>query len=228
MTSVNKLKNRDGICHLCSGNTLADPKNETAVDRGQVLHISGASSADKQVSQNVKINQDSDVTFLLSGWGCADSVPFYAKEDGTYERFFGLIAKITYTDNTTENHYVPFDASYSGWQYATGIIVPKQSNKTVSTVTVQCAYNKNANDAHFDGVSLIEEPVQTYSYDEKGNPIAATDADAGYSYAYTYDTAGNIRSAAAQAMKLHFLQKKLWNTWFQSFLLGAGRSGHFP
>ena len=157
-----------------------------------------------------------------------DPAPLYAKEDGTYERFFGLIAKITYTDNTTENHYVLFDASYSGWQYATGIIVPKQSNKTVSTVTVQCAYNKNANDAYFDGVSLIEEPVQTYSYDEKGNPIAATDADAGYSYAYTYDTAGNIRSAAAQAMKLHFLQKKLWNTWFQSFLLGAGRSGHFP
>lgn len=211
-----------------TGNTLADPKNEIAVVRGQVLHISGASSADKQVSQNVKINQDSDVTFLLSGWGSADSVPLYAKEDGTYERFFGLIAKITYTDNTTENHYVPFDASYSGWQYATGIIVPKQSNKTVSTVTVQCAYNKNANDAYFDGVSLIEKPVQTYSYDEKGNPIAATDADAGYSYAYTYDTAGNIRSAAAQAMKLHFLQKKLWNTWFQSFLLGAGRSGHFP
>ena len=161
-----------------TGNTLADPKSEIAVVRGQVLHISGASSADKQVSQNVKINQDSDVTFLLSGWGCADSVPFYAKEDGTYERFFGLIAKITYTDNTTENHYVPFDASYSGWQYATGIIVPKQSNKTVSTVTVQCAYNKNANDAYFDGVSLIEEPVQTYSYDEKGNPIAATDGKA--------------------------------------------------
>ena len=161
-----------------TGNTLADPKGEIAVDRGQVLHISGASSADKQVSQSVQINQDSDVTFLLSGWGCADSVPFYAKEDGTYERFFGLIAKITYTDNTTENHYVPFDASYSGWQYATGIIVPKQSNKTVSTVTVQCAYNKNANDAYFDGVSLIEEPVQTYSYDEKGNPIAATDGKA--------------------------------------------------
>ncbi|MBS1402257.1 MAG: hypothetical protein HPZ79_04635 [Oscillospiraceae bacterium] len=161
-----------------TGNTLADPKSEIAVVRGQVLHISGASSADKQVSQNVKINQDSDVTFLLSGWGCADSVPFYAKEDGTYERFFGLIAKITYTDNTTENHYVPFDASYSGWQYASGIIVPKQSNKTVSTVTVQCAYNKNANDAYFDGVSLIEEPVQTYSYDSKGNPIAATDGKA--------------------------------------------------
>ena len=71
-------------------------------------------------------------------------------------------------------------------------------------------------------------PTWTYTYDGLGQLTAATDADAGYSYAYTYDTAGNIRSAAAQAMKLHFLQKKLWNTWFQSFLLGAGRSGHFP
>ena len=71
-------------------------------------------------------------------------------------------------------------------------------------------------------------PTWTYTYDGLGQLSAATDADAGYSYAYTYDTAGNIRSAAAQAMKLHFLQKKLWNTWFQSFLLGAGRSGHFP
>ncbi|MGM9612656.1 MAG: hypothetical protein ACI3XZ_04055, partial [Butyricicoccus sp.] len=30
-----------------------------------------------------------------------------------------------------------------------------------------------------------------------GQLTAATDADAGYSYAYTYDTAGNIRSATA-------------------------------
>ncbi len=71
-------------------------------------------------------------------------------------------------------------------------------------------------------------PTWTYTYDGLGQLSAATDADAGYSYAYTYDTAGNIRSAAAQAMKLHFLQKKLWNTWFQSFLPGAGRAGHFP
>ncbi len=71
-------------------------------------------------------------------------------------------------------------------------------------------------------------PTWTYTYDGLGQLTAATDADAGYSYAYTYDTAGNIRSAAAHAMKLHFLQKKLWNIWFQSFLLGAGRAGHFP
>ena len=71
-------------------------------------------------------------------------------------------------------------------------------------------------------------PTWTYTYDGLGQLTAATDTDAGYSYAYTYDTAGNIRSAAAHAMKLHFLQKKLWNIWFQSFLLGAGRAGHFP
>lgn len=82
-----KLKNRDGICHLCSGNTLADPKNETAVDRGQVLHISGASSADKQVSQNVKINQDSDVTFLLSGWGAQTRCRFTQRKTGRMSAF---------------------------------------------------------------------------------------------------------------------------------------------
>ena len=126
-----------------------------------------------------------DTTFILSGWGKANSVAGTAKEHTTgTEKYFGLVAAIQYTDGTTENHYVSFDDNLTDWQYASGIVVPKQSSKTIDTITVHCAYDYNANTAYFDNISLIHEPVQTYSYDEKGNPVAATDGNAKTAYEY--------------------------------------------
>ena len=43
---------------------------------------------------------------------------------------------------------------------------------------MRCAYDYNANDAYFTNISLVLEPAETYSYDSKGNPIAATDGSA--------------------------------------------------
>ena len=69
-------------------------------------------------------------------------------------------------------------------------------------------------------------PSVTYTYTPLRQLTRKTTDNLFYrAYAYR---AIHIRSAAAHAMKLHFLQKKLWNIWFQSFLLGAGRAGHFP
>ena len=48
----------------------------------------------------------------------------------------------------------------------------------IKDITVYCAYDYNANDAYFTNISLVLEPAETYSYDSKGNPIAATDGNA--------------------------------------------------
>ena len=72
------------------------------------------------------------------------------------KRFFGLIAKVDYTDGTAADyHYVPFDCNYTDWQYASASVVPKQRNKTVSTITVITAYDYNVNVGHFDDISLV-------------------------------------------------------------------------
>lgn len=77
-----------------------------------------------------------------------------------------------------ENQYVSFNGDYAGWQFASGVIVPGKRDKRVKEITVRCAYDYNANDAYFTNISLVLEPAETYSYDSKGNPIAATDGNA--------------------------------------------------
>ena len=71
-----------------------------------------------------------------------------------------------------------FNGDYADWQFASGVIVPGKRDKWVQEITVRCAYDYNANDAYFTNISLVLEPAETYSYDSKGNPIAATDGRA--------------------------------------------------
>lgn len=71
-----------------------------------------------------------------------------------------------------------FNGDYAGWQFASGVIVPGKRDERVKEITVRCAYDYNANDAYFSNISLVLEPAETYSYDSKGNPIAATDGNA--------------------------------------------------
>ena len=77
-----------------------------------------------------------------------------------------------------ENQYVSFNDDFTDWQYASGVIIPKQRGLMIENITIYCAYDYNANDAYFTNISLVLEPAETYSYDSKGNPIAATDGNA--------------------------------------------------
>ena len=144
------------------------------------MRVSNTMNGYARTHQVIPLNLPADeATFLLSGWGKANSVGGTARkhEDGD-ERYFGLVAEIAYTDGTTENQYVSFNGDYAGWQFASGVIVPGKRDERVKEITVRCAYDYNANDAYFSNISLVLEPAETYSYDSKGNPIAATDGSA--------------------------------------------------
>ena len=144
------------------------------------MRVSNTMNGYARTHQVIPLNLLADeATFLLSGWGKANSVGGTARkhEDGD-ERYFGLVAEIAYTDGTTENQYVSFNGDYADWQFASGVIVPGKRDKWVQEITVRCAYDYNANDAYFTNISLVLEPEETYSYDSKGNPIAATDGNA--------------------------------------------------
>ena len=77
-----------------------------------------------------------------------------------------------------EKQYVSFNDDFTDWQYASGVIIPKQRGLMIENITIYCAYDYNANYAYFTNISLVLEPAGTYSYDSKGNPIAATDGSA--------------------------------------------------
>lgn len=87
-------------------------------------------------------------------------------------------ARIFIPIDTTEKQYVSFNCDFTDWQYASGVIIPKQRGLMIENITIYCAYDYNANYAYFTNISLVLEPAETYSYDSKGNPIAATDGNA--------------------------------------------------
>ena len=87
-------------------------------------------------------------------------------------------ARIFIPIGTIEKQYVSFNCDFTDWQYASGVIIPKQRGLMIKDITVYCAYDYNANYAYFTNISLVLEPAETYSYDSKGNPIAATDGNA--------------------------------------------------
>ena len=155
------------------------------------MKVTGSQNAIRRASQTFTLNCSSDTTFLLSGWALAEyAAPNSAREYAWGQRYFGLIAEIFYTDTSTaETQSVPFEWSGQDWQCAVGTIVPKRSGKTVRKIIIYCAYDYNSGTAWFDNISLRQEPVQTYTYNEKGNLSAATQTDT-RTESYGYNTSG--------------------------------------
>lgn len=58
-----------------------------------------------------------------------------------------------------EKQYVSFNDDLTDWQYASGVIIPKRRGLMIKDITVYCAYDYNANDAHFTNISLVLEPA---------------------------------------------------------------------
>lgn len=155
------------------------------------MKVTGSQNAIRRASQTITLNCSSDTTFLLSGWALAEyAAPNSAREYAWGQRYFGLIAEIFYTDTSTaETQSVPFEWSGQDWQCAVGTIVPKRNGKTVRKIIIYCAYDYNSGTAWFDNISLRQEPVQTYTYNEKGNLSAATQTDT-RTESYGYNTSG--------------------------------------
>ncbi|MBS1401534.1 MAG: hypothetical protein HPZ79_00915 [Oscillospiraceae bacterium] len=170
-----------------SGFTVVDSTNKLA---NKSAETTGEIEVKKRLTKTVNINKPAkNLTFILSGWAQANSVTTALPEPiSSNWRYFGLIAVIHYTDGTTENHYVSFNKDSTDWQFTSGIVVPKEENKTISTIDVICAYDHNQNTARFNNVSFVREPVQTYVYDGEGNPVAVTDGNAKTAYEYVDDS----------------------------------------
>jgi len=138
---------------------------------------------EQHLKQTINVNKPAaGLTFVLSGWGKANSVGSAKTEPDGNAPYFGLIAEINYSNsnNNPERHYVSFNSDYIGWQFASGIVVPKQTapDKIISTIDIYCAYDYNANQAYFDNVSLLREPLETYYYDDDGNLQSSANGNA--------------------------------------------------
>ena len=185
------------------------------------IQINGDAYTESCAYQDVPIYQTGQ-TYVLSGWAKADAVPdnvTKATGDDAYaqdkQKQFGLRAILTYADNSTEYHYVPFNPDVKDWQYTSLAIVPKKANTQVKTIRVVCAYERNCNTAYFDNISLVREAAQTMKYDKDGNLVSVkttgnNEETSTYSggnlktlktggngtFTYTYDDKHNLKTAS--------------------------------
>ena len=173
------------------------------VSGGQLV-VSGNHKGTKSVSQTVTVNASADQTYTLSGWAKALSVP---KLETGNNRKYELRALITYTDGTTETQTVEFNVDSSQWQYACGGIAPKQSGKTVRSITVSCAFDYQPNTAYFDKVRLVKDPSPTYRYDANGKLVSMTKED-GTQQALVYTGADLTKESMPNGDEYTYTYKK--------------------
>ena len=153
-----------------------------------VFKISGDISTNKIGAVNVNINEKSGGTYIVSGWGKATAVGSTATVYEGEKPYFGMLAAVYYTGVSGEEwHFIPFSKDYTDWQFASGIVVPKQ-DKPVKMIKVYLIYKNNGGTAYFDNISLTKEPCSSYTYDDKGNPVSAKEGGAKTSCEYQSGT----------------------------------------
>ena len=209
------------------------------------LRIYGDAYTNCEAYQEVAINLPATQTYVLSGWAKALSLPDNVKKNDDpaqdLEKQFGLRAILTYTDGSTEYHYTAFNPDVRGWQFASCTIVPKQTSKTVRTIRVVCAYEKNCNTAYFDNLSLTREVAQTMHYDadgnlvsvkstgkkeetaafENGNLISVNTGGSG-TFTYTYDGNHNVTRASNGVIRQDYTYDSMGNVTGTSLKADSG------
>lgn len=151
---------------------------EDSISAGTLDIAGDPAGTDALAYQDVPVNLPGSQTYVLAGWVEANAVPdtVNTAADPAQDtvKQCGLRAMLTYSDGTTEYHYVPFNTDVTTWQFVSYAIIPKEPTKTVSTIRIVCTYEKNVNTAKFDNITLIQEVAQAMRYDENGLLLSVT------------------------------------------------------
>ncbi|MBR6783658.1 MAG: RHS repeat protein, partial [Clostridia bacterium] len=157
--------------------------------------LNGSPTAQNRITQTIALNSPINSTFMLSGWAEASSVSLTTSEN----RKFGVVAKLTYSDNSTDEFELSFNPDNANRQYASTAIVPKKTDTalTVTSIEISVAYDYNANTAYFDDIALTVEPAQTYAYDDEGNLSTATDIEGNESVMHYHENGIDLKDYTA-------------------------------
>ena len=203
-SSVNLLDNGDFENGTVSDWTFEGTgvlDEEGGQNGSKAVKLTGYYSTFSKAKKTVAVNLPATQTYVLSGWAKGNAVPDTTSNSDKW-RSFGIRAVITYSDETTEDHFAPFNAAVSDWQFSSVTIVPKKGVPTeeepnpdlsviVKNITIECCFESNANVAYFDNIALTREAAQTMTYDENGNLKSVLTSDLSRD-ANTYDEAGNL------------------------------------
>ena len=194
----------NGISWWGFGNGASYDASTSSPFGAGVLKVVGGPEAWTSAAQDVPINEKGG-TYIVSGWAKANAIGSTGTDYGSSEPYFGIIAAVYYEGSTGEEwHFVPFNKDYTDWQYASGIVIPKQSDKTVVTIKLYLMYSQNANTAYFDNISLVKEPCSSYTYDDKGNAVSAKEGGAKTNCEYESGTSILKKYTAANGVTTTF------------------------
>ena len=176
----------------------------------------------QEITQTINLESDAKETdtYVFSAWAKAEALSNQFHVTGR-DKKFGIGVKITFTDNTVVDRFIPGNFAVSDWQFISGAFTLSDGTdtaKTPKTLTVYGIYKNQSNKVNFDDFSLAKEDVPSYTYNSKGNLVSAVDNAKGnqqmsYSangvdmteyrdavsdvYTYTYDNKHNLTSATS-------------------------------
>ena len=106
-------------------------------------------------------------TYILSGWAKGHNVTFCNPAESVEDAekdlsksLFSLMARITYTDGNTEDHFAHFDVDNDNWQYSS-LEFCKNDFKAVESIKIFCMLNYATGTAYFDDIQLVCNGVET-------------------------------------------------------------------
>ncbi|MBR2601417.1 MAG: DNRLRE domain-containing protein, partial [Clostridia bacterium] len=119
--------------------------------------------------QQINVKGSQGDCFTAGGWSQAHSVPRGTKT----ERYRAYIAFQNTSGGWVEGGKVLWSEGWSGWHLAAEAIIAPCD---YTAIMFSIHYYDNCNEANFTGLFLHQEEFgQSFSYDSKGNIIAATD-----------------------------------------------------
>lgn len=176
----------------------------------------------QEITQTINLESDAKETdtYVFSAWAKAEALSNQFHVTGR-DKKFGIGVKITFTDNTVVDRFIPGNFAVSEWQFISGAFTLSDGTdtaKTPKTLTVYGIYKNQSNKVNFDDFSLAKEDVPSYTYNSKGNLVSAVDNAKGNQqmsyaangvdmteyrdavsdvYTYTYDEKHNLKTATS-------------------------------
>ena len=150
----------------------------------EVMKIPGSTTAGRSIEQTVNASGSIGDCFTFGGWMRSETIPEFTYNSIKYgER--KLVVQF-YCGTTWKNGgSVSFNADTNEWQYACGAAVAPAA---YTKVRIRAEYNRNCNNAYFDGLMLyFDEFAQSFDYDDNGN-IQSVEALANQDSSFEYGT----------------------------------------
>ncbi len=184
---------------VVSSNT--DETNEDILGE-KVVYMDGDGANTKVIKQTIYNDFKQGETYVIGGWGKADTVPnksyyyqgnnFFSIEDD--DRFFGIYINIYCTPTAPGqtpynlNYYLPFNTQLEDWQYnMMSITLPDD----VGYIRIEGRF-QGEGAAYFDNIQLYHDTIATsYNYDEENGRLIETTSAEGTTEC-SYDEEGNL------------------------------------